>query len=212
MHSTIWGLTHGLSGLVLAYLTVLIPMYVGLARKRAPAPKLLVVPLAATLSLIVASIAIAMVGAVLSAAGLSKDSFFREGLGFLITIAIGYVSAFAMLSLSKSDVSHRRGSIVTHRPEPESPTTPGLSLAGVPIAKHDETKHFKCIGTTGTGKSTAIREILSAALLRGDRAVIADPDTGYPGELLQLRSRRRHSQSLHGGSYEVERVGGDCPR
>ena len=43
----------------------------------------------------------------------------------------------------------------------------------------DETKHFKFIGTTGTGKSTAIREMLSAALARGDRAVIADPDGGY---------------------------------
>ena len=43
----------------------------------------------------------------------------------------------------------------------------------------DETKHFKFIGTTGTGKSTAIREILAAALARGDRAVIADPDGGY---------------------------------
>jgi hypothetical protein len=31
----------------------------------------------------------------------------------------------------------------------------------------------------GTGKSTAIREMLSAALARGDRAVIADPDGGY---------------------------------
>ena len=35
------------------------------------------------------------------------------------------------------------------------------------------------IGTTGTGKSTAIRELLSGALERGDRAVIADPDSGY---------------------------------
>ena len=43
----------------------------------------------------------------------------------------------------------------------------------------DETKHFKMIGTTGTGKSTAIRELLEGALARGDRAVIADPDGGY---------------------------------
>jgi type IV secretory pathway TraG/TraD family ATPase VirD4 len=43
----------------------------------------------------------------------------------------------------------------------------------------DETKHFKLIGTTGTGKSTAIRELLSGALARGDRAIIADPDGGY---------------------------------
>jgi type IV secretory pathway TraG/TraD family ATPase VirD4 len=54
-----------------------------------------------------------------------------------------------------------------------------VTLAGVPIAALDETKHFKFIGTTGTGKSTAIRELLESALGRGDRAVIADPDGGY---------------------------------
>jgi type IV secretory pathway TraG/TraD family ATPase VirD4 len=54
-----------------------------------------------------------------------------------------------------------------------------LTLAGRPITCLDETKHFKLVGTTGTGKSTAIRELLAAALQRGDRAVIADPDGGY---------------------------------
>ena len=54
-----------------------------------------------------------------------------------------------------------------------------LTLAGIAIAAADETKHFKLIGTTGTGKSTAIRELLSAAIARGDRAVFADPDGGY---------------------------------
>jgi type IV secretory pathway TraG/TraD family ATPase VirD4 len=47
------------------------------------------------------------------------------------------------------------------------------------VAAPDETKHFKFLGTTGTGKSTAIRELLGGALRRGDRAVIADPDGGY---------------------------------
>jgi len=55
----------------------------------------------------------------------------------------------------------------------------GPTLAGVAIPLHDETKHFKFIGTTGTGKSTAIRELLGGALARGDRAVFADPDGGY---------------------------------
>ncbi|MEP6546888.1 MAG: type IV secretion system DNA-binding domain-containing protein [Gammaproteobacteria bacterium] len=55
----------------------------------------------------------------------------------------------------------------------------GLTLAGVAIAAQDETKHFKIIGTTGTGKSTAIRELLGGAIARGDRAVFADPDGGY---------------------------------
>ncbi len=54
-----------------------------------------------------------------------------------------------------------------------------ISLAGMTLTALDETKHFKLIGTTGTGKSTAIREILQSALDRGDRAIIADPDGGY---------------------------------
>jgi len=54
-----------------------------------------------------------------------------------------------------------------------------ITLAAVPIPHLDETKHFKLIGTTGTGKSSAIRELLARALARGDRAVIADPDGGY---------------------------------
>ncbi len=57
--------------------------------------------------------------------------------------------------------------------------TAGLTLAGTEVPAQDETKHFKLVGTTGTGKSTAVREILSSALARGDRAVIADPDGGY---------------------------------
>ncbi|MGC8518105.1 MAG: type IV secretion system DNA-binding domain-containing protein [Steroidobacteraceae bacterium] len=54
-----------------------------------------------------------------------------------------------------------------------------ITLAGVPLAPLEETKHFKLIGTTGTGKSTAIAELLTALLARGDRAIIADPDAGY---------------------------------
>jgi hypothetical protein len=55
----------------------------------------------------------------------------------------------------------------------------GVTLAGQPLDPADETKHFKMIGTTGTGKSTAIFELLAGALQRGDRAVIADPDGSY---------------------------------
>jgi len=53
------------------------------------------------------------------------------------------------------------------------------TLAGIALRAADETKHFKLIGTTGTGKTTAIAELLRKALHRGDRAVIADPDGGY---------------------------------
>jgi type IV secretory pathway TraG/TraD family ATPase VirD4 len=54
-----------------------------------------------------------------------------------------------------------------------------LTLAGIAIQPSDESKHFKLIGTTGTGKTTAIRELLGSAIARGDRAVFADPDGGY---------------------------------
>src|SRR6185312_6167370 len=56
---------------------------------------------------------------------------------------------------------------------------PPITLAGVPLRDADEVRHFKLIGTTGTGKSTAIGELLRRALLRGDRAVISDPDGAY---------------------------------
>lgn len=54
-----------------------------------------------------------------------------------------------------------------------------LTLAGVAIPPSDEVKHFKLIGSTGSGKSTAIRELMASAMARGDRAVFADPDAGY---------------------------------
>jgi type IV secretory pathway TraG/TraD family ATPase VirD4 len=56
---------------------------------------------------------------------------------------------------------------------------PMLSFAGVPVPAADETKHFKVIGTTGTGKSTVIQALLADARRRGDRVVIADPDGAY---------------------------------
>jgi type IV secretory pathway TraG/TraD family ATPase VirD4 len=54
-----------------------------------------------------------------------------------------------------------------------------LRLAGIALAPADETRHFKLIGTTGAGKTTLILDLLSQALERGDRALIADPDGGY---------------------------------
>jgi type IV secretory pathway TraG/TraD family ATPase VirD4 len=62
-----------------------------------------------------------------------------------------------------------------------------LSLAGVPFAADEETRHFKLIGTTGSGKSTAIAALLRQALGRGDRALIADPDGGYRARFFDRR-------------------------
>ena len=76
---------------------------------------------------------------------------------------------------------HRRGAVVSSARQDRSARRrrSASRSPAFPSRPEDETKHFKLIGTTGTGKSTAIREILTAALARGDRAIIADPDGGY---------------------------------
>jgi hypothetical protein len=86
----------------------------------------------------------------------------------------------------KLSETHKRGAVLHDAPPWRRwgsrfarPSLACLTLAGMPVRHLDETKHFKFIGTTGTGKSTAIRELLAGALARGDRAIIADPDGGY---------------------------------
>ncbi len=83
--------------------------------------------------------------------------------------------------------AYRRGAIVRTprrarravRHRPRAAGDMALRLGGVVLRPEDETKHFKLIGTTGTGKTTAIRELLRGALARGDRALITDPDGSY---------------------------------
>jgi type IV secretory pathway TraG/TraD family ATPase VirD4 len=75
--------------------------------------------------------------------------------------------------------AHARGTVVRSGAARTSSGSGLITLAGVEIPRLDETKHFKLIGTTGSGKSTAIRELLTGAMARGDRAIIADPDGAY---------------------------------
>jgi type IV secretory pathway TraG/TraD family ATPase VirD4 len=101
----------------------------------------------------------------------------------LLTITIG---ACLKLRRPRSPEAHKRGVVLIDARQrrrrsawSKSANADSLSLAGCAVRFIDETKHFKMIGTTGTGKSTAIRELLAGALARGDRAVFADPDGGY---------------------------------
>lgn len=52
----------------------------------------------------------------------------------------------------------------------------GVTLAGVPLSREDETMHVAAIGATGSGKSTALRMLMVDAIRRGDRHVVADPE------------------------------------
>jgi len=55
----------------------------------------------------------------------------------------------------------------------------GLSLAKLPLIKHTETAHLLFHGTTGSGKSNAIKELLDQIRARGDRAIIYDKSCSF---------------------------------
>ena len=185
MFEKIDALTHGLNGLMLGYAVVWIPMLVGLYHRQAPPQRFLWSPLIAIPTTLLAGIVTGTVGSFVPVA-------FRDGvLGLLIgttlCVWVGYIAGRVLaVWTGAADLDHRRGAVVmgenaTRTATPRDPSDPNapITLAGHVLDLQDEMKHFKFIGTTGTGKSTAIRELLSGALARGDRAIIADPDGGY---------------------------------
>jgi hypothetical protein len=197
MSPHLFSLTHGMNGLEFAYVLVLIPLLIALRRGRASDSALLWSPVSALPLVIVAAIVVSIATPIWGALGVDRDGVLQVICGSLMTAATGYYAG-RLIAIRKrsSDPAHRRGAVVgsaiptssaqnagprTHV-DPRAhadPLTPPVTLAGAPIAAADETKHFKLIGTTGTGKSFAIREMLAGAFARGDRVIIADPDGGY---------------------------------
>jgi hypothetical protein len=168
-----------------AYTAVQAPMIVGLARGRSPLRHYMLSPLvAAPLTALVAG-GIAVSSAVLAHWGFAHHGLLQWTVGTGLSAFLGYSGGKSIARESTDGKSHQRGAFVADTPQPRSSRArqncrdSAISLAGTPVPAQDEAKHFKLIGTTGTGKSTAIQEILSGALARGDRAVIADPDGGY---------------------------------
>ncbi len=185
-------LTQGWSGLGLAYASVELPLLVGLIRQRAGLGKILQSPLVAVPLTVAAGLGVSLISPLTQAMGMAAHGAWQLAFQFGVGVAAGYGSARVLARRAAAPSAHRRGAIISeppsrsrgsvaqHRHEALDRNKAGqLTLAGVPVAAQDETKHFKLIGTTGTGKSTAVREILAGALARGDRAVIADPDYGY---------------------------------
>jgi hypothetical protein len=184
-------LMHGLPGLLWAYAAVQGPMLAGMMRARAPWRRVLLAPAMAVPVTVAAGLGVALLTPALSSFGIASGSFLQLSAGVGLSAALGYFSGSAFGRVNSSPTLHVRGAIVTSAPEVQARfssahgavrsrgRTSALTLAGVAVDAADETKHFKLIGTTGTGKSTAISELLGGALARGDRAVIADPDGGY---------------------------------
>jgi type IV secretory pathway TraG/TraD family ATPase VirD4 len=216
-------IAHGWSGLALAYTSVQAPMLAGLIRERAAFQKFLASPLLAAPLTAVTAIGMTAVTPLLAGVGLAHGLVhFTLGVG--VNVALGYAGGRAAAHDDVQTKIHQRGAVVTQAHDrtpaakPPRARSAQITLAGTAIPPEDETKHFKLIGTTGTGKSTAIQEILETALRRGDRAVIADPDGGYCGRfydpargdvVLNPFDRRSLKWDLFGeidNAYDVEQL------
>jgi hypothetical protein len=202
-------LTHGWSGLMLAYAAVEGPLAATLIRRGVEFGRVFVSAALAVPLTVAAGIGTMIVNPLVHNFGVTRGSFLESAIGVGVYAGMGYAAARALARPTMPSSVHQRGTVIRDA-EPESrsgldpaegPTlgqqasrsrvgqhrrgsfrarnAEAITLAGIPVALLDETKHFKLIGTTGTGKSTAIRELLSGALRRGDRAIIADPDGGY---------------------------------
>ncbi len=187
MSNLLYQLNHGWTALGILYGVALAAYSAGLVGGRAPWRVRLLAPLAAVILLVVdALIYQGAVGPLLYHMGMPKDGVGEFIIGMLLYGAVinyGWGRLVAARRRSRQGIEHRRGTVVSSwqpgadrgRPSRNA----GITLAGVPVPPQDEMKHFKIIGATGTGKSTAIQELLHGALDRGDRAVIADPDGAY---------------------------------
>ncbi len=177
--------THGWSGIALAYAAVQGPMVAGLIRARAHWRHYLLSPVIAVPLTVAAAAGMAVATPLLAHLGVAAHGMLHLAIGMGLSGVLGYAGGAGARYSEEGGPAHRRGSRVADLPRVmasgarQNESHAGITLAGTPVPAQDETKHFKLIGTTGTGKSTAIQEILTRALARGDRAVIADPDAGY---------------------------------
>lgn len=207
--------THGGPALVGAWLVVLVGMWAGLWLRGANKGRYLTAPIAAAVFAVLAMLAAAALKTGLDVAGIAGplSAYGTFAIFPLFGLLAGWLS-----SDPAPTVLHRGAVIQDSRPSKRRRRGAELTLAGVPVPPLDETKHFKMLGTTGTGKSTAIRELLTGALERGDRAVIADPDGGYLARfydpdrgdaILNPFDSRAHTWDLYGElthAHDVEQL------
>ena len=179
-------LLRGTGGLGFVYGLFAIPMFAAMLWRGAALRHFIVWPLVAAGGAFVAALLWAMIGTI------TPDLMHHPGgalTGAGLTAALGVMLGWTAASPRES-VAHQRGAVVMDGADVQREAgrlkrrhgADLITFAGVALDGFDETKHVKLIGTTGSGKSTAIRDLLEQALRRGDRAVIADPDGGYQRE------------------------------
>ncbi|MGH8143600.1 MAG: type IV secretion system DNA-binding domain-containing protein [Steroidobacteraceae bacterium] len=178
--------TRGWQGFAVGYVFVGVFVVFGLIRSRATVGRYITFPIVTVPTFILAMLA-ATVGQWAVATFLHPSGYgLSDALTVFLLMVFGFLGGRYWAARGAAFAPrHRRGTVVHEAPRRASRLAlrrfaSSIALAGgVLVPPEDETKHFKLIGTTGTGKSTALRELLHGAIERGDRAVIADPDGGY---------------------------------
>ncbi|MGH8258203.1 MAG: type IV secretion system DNA-binding domain-containing protein, partial [Steroidobacteraceae bacterium] len=173
---------HGWTSFLFAYLLAALGVLGGSRLRRRDAPAWRARHLLTALIAMIAAIILWMVIGELDIVGLGRASgWIRELSGAGFDILVGIIAGAHVVRSGPGILVHRGTRLVARASDPPSRAHDAsmLTFAGHPVEPTDETKHFKLLGTTGTGKSTAIHALLRGALSRGDRAVIADPDGGY---------------------------------
>jgi type IV secretory pathway TraG/TraD family ATPase VirD4 len=191
-------LTHGWHAVLLIYGIIAVCSLAGLKRGGARLEQYLLWPLTSLATTVVAFIVLAVLGELAGHLGFKPPTAIETIIGFAAWMLAGVGGGLYWATRARAfKPAHARGAVVfdgawvqkeTRRFIKSAAGEGVLTLAGVAVNAQDETKHFKFMGTTGSGKSTALRELLHGALQRGDRAVIADPDGTY---LSQFYSPRR---------------------
>jgi hypothetical protein len=195
LNALIYVWTHGIRGLVVLYVLIGAFSLVGLIRGKAKPGAYLLWPFTTMVTLVVVGLATEVIFRVL---GALTGTTLRGNPALLpFSVALYMVGGFLgglywARRGSPLGAIERRGALVLDgdaaqratrklrsRASRVAPERMPVTVAGVAVPFEDELKHFKFLGTTGTGKSTVIRELLHGAIGRGDRAVIADPDGGY---------------------------------
>lgn len=189
-------LLRGWSGVALEYLAVQAPMWVAMARGRAQWRAFRASPMLAGALMVGTGIGMSLASPLLHSLHIASGGWMEYAVGAGIGGLLGYGGGVVLATPDRSGEGYIRGTTVIDADEAaaqrgassersrgrgrsmENPRR-GITLAGIAVPEADETKHFKLMGATGAGKSTAITELLSGALRRGDRAIIADPDGGY---------------------------------
>lgn len=199
-------LDHGFTGLFFAYGLALLGVFAGLRfrhesltafKTRLPLIALFALAAALLLWVVIGELNLLYLG--------QAPPWAREFLGASVVVLVGVLAGLRAALPGTGVIVHRGTRLLErsdHTPERDAGAPSFPTFAGHSVPPADETKHFKVLGTTGTGKSTAIRELLRGALARGDRAVIADPDGGYgrrPGNRAASRPAPTASESRNWG-------------